>query len=584
MRTPRLPASILAFVIALGACSPAAYRAQAASTADNETLLTAAEQELAAGRASAARTTLGDLAPAQLDTRQHLRLALLSAEIALAEDKPVVALQALPTAAELKGSPFAPRAEADRAQALFRMGDAIGGTQALVQRERLLPDPQSRAANREMLWNGLRMTDLESASGARLAQTDRLTRGWVEFAVISRSVWLDPHDLSARLAQWQADYPDHPAHDQASALPQAVAPVNRQGLQQIALLLPLTGNLAGAAEAVRDGFFAAYYSRPGTRPAVRVYDTGGTHDTLVAAYQGALDDGAQFIVGPLKRDEVAALADTGKPSVPILALNYLDPGREAPFNFFQWGLAPEDEARQAAERAVADRQFRAVAFVPEGEWGERVLRAFRERLESLGGAVVAAQTYPASAQDHSDALRQLLRITSSEERHRSLTNALGVKSEFEPRRREDIDLIFLGARPEQAKLIGPQLRFYRSGDLPVYTTAQVYEGEAPTADLSGLRFCDMPWMLAQDGSWASLRNQLHPPTPRSRDTARLPALGYDAYTLVFLIDSGQLSPGSFFSAASGQLSLRADRSIARGLTCAEIRNGALKPLDVTPGR
>ena len=222
--------------------------------------------------------------------------------------------------------------------------------------------------------------------------------------------------------------------------------------------------------------------------------------------------------------------------------------------------------------------------MPEGEWGERVLRAFRERLETLGGVVVASQTYSATNRDHSDALRLLLLLASSDERHRSLTNALGVKSEFEPRRRDDIDLVFLGARPEQARQIGPQLRFFRTGELPIYATAQIYDGDALPPDLSGLRFCDMPFMLAQDGAWAALRTDLRTQFPRSRDTARLPALGYDAYTLVQLIESGQLTAGSFFPAASGTLSLRGDRVIARGLTCTEIRNGALKPLDLSPGR
>lgn len=587
MRPSRPSASLLALAFVIAACAPAPQRAQAVAAGDDEALLRAADHEIAEGRADAARAALAGIDVTSLDPLQRTRLALLEAEIALAEDKPVIALQALPSAAELRLSPLAARAEADRANALYRMGDAIGATQVLVARERLMPDEPAREANRDLIWNGLRMSDLDNAGGAHLAQADRLTRGWIELAVISRSVWQDPHALEARLAQWSADYPGHPAAGRVSLSPggaMAPAPVaGRTGLHSIALLLPLSGGLASAAEAVRDGFFAAYYASAASgapRPDVQVYDTGNTHDRLQAAWQQALDDGAQFVVGPLTRDEVATLAANGRPAVPVLALNYLDPGKEAPFNFFQWGLAPEDEARQAAERAVADHQFRAVAFVPEGEWGERVLRAFKDRLESLGGAVVAAQTYPASSKDHSDALRALLRLDASEERHRSLTNALGVKSEFEPRRREDIDLIFLGARPEQARQIGPQLRFHRSGDLPIYTTAQIFDGDAPAPDLAGLRFCDMPWMLATDGNWFTLRNELRAQFPRSRDTARLPALGYDAYTLVTLIDSGQLQAGSFFPAASGTLALRADRVISRGLTCGEVRNGAVKPLDM----
>lgn len=586
---------LLALALALAACACAAPRAQAPrpalSAGDNENLLNVAEAELAQGDARDARTLLIGIAPDRLQPAQRQRLQLVQAEIALAEDQPVLALQALPAPGELRDGTLAARAESDRAAALFRMGDAIGATQALVQRERLLADPAQRAANRDELWKGLLVTELDTASGPRLEQTDRITRGWIELAAIGRSVWLDPRDLDARLGQWRNTHPGHPAEERIATLGASAAPPARRPARALALLLPLSGPHAASAEAVRDGFFAAFYDTAdpaGARPTARVYDTGATPDALRAAYRAALDDGAEFLIGPLTREDVAALADEGRPAVPVLALNYLDPGREAPFNFFQWGLAPEDEARQAAEYAVASQEYRAVTLVPEGDWGERVARAFRERLEALGGTVVAAGTYAGADRDHSAPIRVLLALDASEERHRSLTIALGTKTQFQPRRREDVDLVFIAARPEQARLIGPQLRFHRAGDLPIYATSLIYDGDAPAPDLNGLRFCDMPWMLAQDGPIAARRSQLRTLFPaRPREYTRLLALGHDAYTLVRLIDGGQLQPGSFFPAASGTLSLREGGVISRGLSCAEVRNGALKALDVSltaPGR
>jgi outer membrane PBP1 activator LpoA protein len=585
MTPTRLPLSMLMLALAIAACATpqGSYRAHASVAAGPDAAFAAAETALAGGRPDEARAVIAGAGAASLDTAQRVRLVLIQAEIALAEDRPVEALQALPAAGDVPDPALAIRAEGDRAQALFRTGDAIGAAQALVQREHLMTDPAQRNANHELLWNSLRAGDLDTASGSRLAQADKVARGWIELAVISRSVWLNPHDLDARLAQWRAEYPGHPAQERLDAMPQ-LAPAPRKQLDALALLLPLSGPHAAGAEAVRDGFFSAFFEAQNgpDRPVVRLYDSGATPDAVFAAYRSALDDGAQFIVGPLKREDVAALAAHGRPDVPVLALNYLDPGRGAPFNFFQWGLAPEDEARQVAERAIADHQYRAVAMVPEGEWGERVLRAFRERLETLGGALVAAQSYAPADRDHSDAIRALLGLDASEERHRALTIALGIQTGFEPRRREDIDLAFIAARPEQARQIGPQFRFYRAGDLPIYATSLIYDGDAPPSDLNGLRFCDMPWMFASDGNWAALRNELKAQFPgRPRDYTRLLALGHDAYTLVRLIDNGQLAPGSFFPAASGTLSLRDDRVITRGLACAEIRNGVLKPLDVS---
>jgi len=580
MNPPRIQVSLLAAVLVIGACAAGGTRA---TPGDTESLLTAAETDLASGHPGDARQWLLGILPDRMTPPQRLRVQLVQAEILLAEGRPVEALQSLPITVELRDQPeLALRAEADRAQVLFAMGDAVGAARTLVEREKLLADPAQLAANRTLLWDGLRTTDLDTTVSARFMKADPVTRGWVEFATISRSVWVDPRTLQARLARWRAEYPNHPAEQHATDIgPPADSP--REAMRFVALLLPLSGAHAGGAEAVRDGFFAAWYGARAVQaasPAVVVYDTGTTRDTLMAAYRRALDAGAEFLIGPLTREDVTTLAGAGRLPVPVLALNYLDPGQQVPFNLFQWGLAPEDEARQAAEHAITDRQHRAVALVPAGDWGERVLRAFQQRFEMLGGRVIEWGTYDPEQRDHSEPIRGLLALNESEERHRALTNVLGVQTRFQPRRRDDVDVVFIAARPEQARQLGPQLRFHRTGELPIYATALIYDGDAPAADLNGLRFCDMPWMLSKDGDAATLRSQLRTLFPaRPKDYARLLALGHDAYTLVQLIEGGQLQPGSFFPAVSGTLSLRADGVITRGLACAEIRNGTLKPLD-----
>ena len=560
------------------------YAGASASTDPNEMRLRSAEEQLAGGDLDDARLELKQVPESQLSELQRAYRQILQAELALAEGRPLIALQTLPKPGTLRDPSLALRAEEDRAQALFRIGDTVGAVQVLLQREKLLSDPVQRVANDELLWNGLRQTDLDGASGLRLQQADAVTRGWIELALISRAVWTPPQNLTNRLDEWRTQYPRHPATGRIAGIT-AAQNAPRKQLQNVALLLPLSGPFAGTGEAVRDGFFSAYFQSPQSPLTARIYDTGTTPESLRSAYRSALNEGAEFLIGPLRREDVVALAADGRPPVPVLALNYLDAGATPPFNFFQWGLAPEDEARQAAERAMAGGQTRAVTLAPEGDWGLRVQRAFRERLEALGGTVIGERIYAGDARDHSESIRALLALDMSEERHRALTTTLGVKTKFEPRRRQDVGLVFIAARPDQARLLGSQLRFHRSGALPVYATASIYEGEAPAMDLNGLRFCDMPWMLAQAddaaNGWTALRTQLQTLFPaRSREYTRLLALGYDAYTLVSLIENGQLQPGSFFPAATGTLTLRADGVISRGLSCVEIDRGTLKPLDL----
>ncbi len=70
---------------------------------------------------------------------------------------------------------------------------------------------------------------------------------------------------------------------------------------------------------------------------------------------------------------------------------------------------------------------------------------------------------------------------------RTLTAA--IKIGFEPRRRQDIDIIFLIARPLKARQLVPQFKFHRSGQLPVVATSHAYTGaknKQQDIDLNGL--------------------------------------------------------------------------------------------------
>jgi hypothetical protein len=340
---------------------------------------------------------------------------------------------------------------------------------------------------------------------------------------------------------------------------------------RLALLLPLHGAYVAAAEMVREGFMAALYSQAAPRPTVRIYDTGANGENLLYAMQQARQEGAGFLIGPLQKDVVAALAAQGAPAVPVLALNYLDSTQFPPGHFFQLGLAPEDEARAAAEQAIAAGLRRAAALAPQNEWGDRVLNAFSRRLLELGGELASAQRYTLSGRDQSEPIRALMGLPESQERQRALSASLGVKLEFDPRRRDDLDFVFVAARAEQGRLLVPQLRFHRLGSLPVYATAQVFDNGTGDADVNGLRYCDMPLMLDLSGRYAALRSQLAEILPgKSRDQQRLFALGYDAYQLLSFLRAGPLPPGGGYPAASGDLSMNPAGAITRGLQCTEL--------------
>jgi len=161
---------------------------------------------------------------------------------------------------------------------------------------------------------------------------------------------------------------------------------------------------------------------------------------------------------------------------------------------------------------------------------------------------------------------------------------LGTTLSFQPRRRGDIDLLFTPAPSAAARQLRPQLRFHFAGDIPAYATSDAYEpGLASNADLEGLLFPDMPWMLGSDGSAARLRAATTEAWGTDvRGRGRLYAFGYDAW---LLYQGLRAAPGGSLAleGATGRLSVDAERRVRRELDWAQLRGGLPRPLDAGVG-
>ena len=238
----------------------------------------------------------------------------------------------------------------------------------------------------------------------------------------------------------------------------------------------------------------------------------------------------------------------------------------------------EEEARQVARQALRDGNYRAIALVPASAWGNRLLNAFSEALQEGGGSLLAAAAYDPAEQDHSSAITSVLNLDDSQQRFRELADVLGKYPQFEPRRRQDAEFVFIGAQPAQARLLRPQLKFHYAAKLPVYATSSIFEPD-PMAnkDLDGLRFADIPWNLDAPAHATPLLRELRTAWPERMDAqGRLVAMGVDAFRLLPWLYAGDIPerlPG-----ATGQLSLGADGVIRRELQWAEFRGGRPEPL------
>jgi outer membrane PBP1 activator LpoA protein len=305
----------------------------------------------------------------------------------------------------------------------------------------------------------------------------------------------------------------------------------------LAVLLPLSGDLAKAAVPVRDGLLAGYYAAPRRRPDVRFYDTAAG---VAAAYDRAKAAGADFIVGPLGRDEVGRLFGQGTLEVPVLALNR---GSAAPPpGSASFSLAPEDDGIAAAEYLVAHQAMRTLVLADGDDGMRRAIAAFREQYRQRGGTVVAELPVAPVPVGLGGALAAAARTEGG------------------------VDAVFLAVRASQAVALSPQLLSAGlAGKLRV-ATSQL--GAASAADagghaLDGIAFPSDAWTLRNVPGLPPAAEAASLLASARGPAQRLFAFGYDAWLLVAYLDHLATDPNASVPGATGRLRLDGFGNIVR---------------------
>ena len=537
-----------------------------------------AEHYLDQQRPGDAGQLLADLNPQAMDNEQRFTWILLSGRAQLGHQRPDDALALLQRHEDdILQYPAEQQAGLDllKADALAMKGDLTGSLQQRVATHPLLED-EDQDYNHGMIWQLLmQLSSSELADAIEDSRGDLL--GWLTLAQLYRDPIADLDAQVSRLNQWSAQWRTHPATDDVPDMLDALEKAVSERPSKVAILLPATGPLKNAGKALQEGIMTAYYrhKQDGNPPVLRFYDSGG--DDILALYQQAVQDGADFILGPLAKDKAATIANQGTLPVTTLALNYIDQG-ELPENFFQFGLAPEDEARQIALQGAREGASQAGILYPEGEWGERVAQAFAQEWQSLGGTVTVTRTYQ-EGPTLGDTVKELLLVAQSQSRGQAVSRFTSLDMDIQPRRRQDMGFLFLLANPNQGRQVKPALNFHYAKDLPVYSTALVHSGESNPRrdqDLNGVRFVDMPWMLSNEDS--QLRRMSNEQWPEGHGRyERLFAMGIDAYRLqsrVFLLST---LPSSELPGVTGRLSMKQQR-IVRELNWGVFINGEARAL------
>ncbi|BFM06218.1 penicillin-binding protein activator [Halioxenophilus aromaticivorans] len=434
-------------------------------------------------------------------------------------------------------------------------------------------DENQKQANNDQIWQLLLSLPSEALDALAQREPNNILRGWFALASLSKNNQANLEQQLKQVSQWQLQWSNHPAAVYPPQDLQLLEQLVNNQPQQIAVLLPLTGKLANAGKAIREGIMAAYYSAEASgqkTPVIRVYNTD--QGEIQALYDQAILDGAETVIGPLQKELLQSLNERRYLPVPTLALNYLLEQTQQTENLFQFGLAPEDEAKQVAELAWRDGHRHAMVLSSNRDWGQRSAGAFIEAWKALGGDVTVYSEFSLQ-RDFSAVVERTLLVDRSKQRGRNIENLMGIDMVTQPRSRDDIDVIFMVAQPEDARQLKPTLAFHYAGDIPVYATSHLFNPDADrsaNSDLNGIRFPSIPWNF---GFSKIEHDELAELLPNLRSLQNLQAMGVDAYRLYpRLLQLQQVAQARYYG-ATGELYLTPEGRIARHQAIAEMRSG-----------
>jgi branched-chain amino acid transport system substrate-binding protein len=348
---------------------------------------------------------------------------------------------------------------------------------------------------------------------------------------------------------------------------------------QIALLLPTTGELATFGRMMHNGILMAvdeWNNQGGVlghRLEPVIYDTGCAFQAGQQSTQQVIDDGLQFIVGPLCSEAAIAVAETaGAANVVVIAPTAIHPlvtvnaqGQTRPGVFtisYQAGLQGQAAASFARNTLKVDRA--AMFFQPDDPYTAALSANFARYFTEAGGEIVYQSTYEPETTPIAELLTalhqadaQLLYLPVAPNVANQITGELASSPSALP------NLLLLGSDTwESAEL---DRAAAQGAYFPVHFSPQAEQVQ--------------PWLAAYQSTFAT-------------EPSTLAVLGYDAlHTLAQAIQqAGTLTPATVattlsqgtFEAVTGPLTFTPDHTPLKPVPFVQVEGGELKYITSIP--
>ncbi|MFZ4600882.1 MAG: penicillin-binding protein activator [Caulobacterales bacterium] len=361
-----------------------------------------------------------------------------------------------------------------------------------------------------------------------------------------------------------------------------VRPVGKPGLTppfmagrditRFGLLLPFSAQ-PGDAEAFYNAAELALFDQAGPNALLMPRDVGADAASAENAARSLVRDGADIVIGPIRREQVAAAAPPARgANAPMIAFS--SDKAVAGDGVYLLSFPLETEVERIAGFASAQGLRSFAILAPNTEYGRRVEQAFRAEITARQGVIVASQLYARGPNDATSA-------------NAAATAARSVAALALPAGVQAI-LIADGGGPLRA--IGPallqagvDLRRVRLLGTGQWAGA---DGAAREPTLAG------GWYPAPEpGARADFEQRYR--TAYGKPAPRLASLAYDAVAISAALSRDQgrvalnrqaLERQDGFLGSDGVFRFRRDGSIERGLAVLEVKAGTAAVVDPAPKR
>ena len=326
----------------------------------------------------------------------------------------------------------------------------------------------------------------------------------------------------------------------------------------VTVLLPLSGELANAGRAIRDGLLYSFNQQK-DRLAVELTIQDSNTLSSQELRQIASGESTEFIIGPLQRDKIRDLLRQN-PTIPVLALNRLDdfsPDATQRAPVYSLSLAIEDDAETAVDYAGTEFVHpRLLTLYADSGLGNRAATAIKEQLKRIGGT--DAGQFSLDSKKPETTISQALGVTDSLNRRRELSRTLNLALEHTPRTRQDLSTVVVQTDALGARQLRPLLDFYYLENTPVlFIGAFRSDVIDMTEDFKRSKLLATPWELN-----SKTRETLGERPLAQGPFGALTAIGKDAYDMALRLGFGEPTE---FSGETGYLRLGSKGLIERRL-------------------